>query len=151
MRRPLSCIGREGDLLFARSGATAGKTFLYRPSWGVCAYAGYLIRARLDMKRVCPEYLRYFTASSGYWRWLSSVFIQATIQNVSADRYASLAVPLPPISEQQAVAAFLDQRTARIDALIVKVRAASERIKELRSALISAAVSGKIDVRGEAA
>ena len=36
----------EGDLLFARSGATVGKTFKYHPSWGKAAYAGYLIRAR---------------------------------------------------------------------------------------------------------
>src|SRR3972149_2366739 len=65
---------REGDLLFARSGATAGKTFLYRRSWGACAYAGYLIRARLDTERTCPEFVRYFTASLSYWQWLSAAF-----------------------------------------------------------------------------
>src|SRR5207249_695556 len=50
---------REGDVLFARSGATAGKTFLYRDSWGKCAYAGYLIRARLETTRACPDFVRY--------------------------------------------------------------------------------------------
>jgi restriction endonuclease S subunit len=59
---------REGDLLFARSGATAGKTFLYRRSWGTCAYAGYLIRARLDTNRASPQFVRYFTASTSYWQ-----------------------------------------------------------------------------------
>lgn len=141
----------QGDLLFARSGATAGKTFLYRSSWGVCAYAGYLIRARLDIKRVSPEFVRYFTASSSYWQWLSSAFIQATIQNVSAEKYASLMVPQPHLTEQGAIAAFLDRETARIDVLVAKVRMAIERTKELRTALISAAVTGKIDVREESA
>jgi hypothetical protein len=45
---------------------------------------------------------------------------------------------------------FLDRETARIDALVAKVREAIERLKELRTALISAAVTGKIDVREEA-
>ncbi len=140
---------REGDVLFARSGATAGKTFLYRQSWGVCAYAGYLIRARLDPAKGLPEFVRYFTASSSYWHWFSGAFIQATIQNVSAERYASLVVPQPGLLEQRAIAAFLDLETARIDALVAKVREGIERLKELRTALISAAVTGKIDVRGK--
>ena len=138
---------RVGDLLFARSGATAGKTFLYRSSWGVCAYAGYLVRARLDTEMACPEFVRYFTASSSYWQWLSATFIQATIQNVSADKYASLVVPQPALQEQRAIAAFLDRETARIDALLAKVREAIDRLKEFRTALISAAVTGKIDLR----
>ncbi|MBK7782460.1 MAG: restriction endonuclease subunit S [Ardenticatenia bacterium] len=142
---------REGDLLFARSGATAGKTFLYRSSWGECAYAGYLIRARIDTTRDCPEFIRYFTASSSYWLWLSSVFIQATIQNVSSERYASLRLPLPLLSEQRAIATHLDRETARIDALGAKVRNAITHLKELRTALISAAVTGKIDLREEVA
>jgi type I restriction enzyme S subunit len=56
----------------------------------------------------------------------------------------------PPVAEQRAIAAFLDRETARIDALVAKVRDAIEHLKELRTALISAAVTGKIDVREEA-
>ncbi|HXF66129.1 MAG TPA: hypothetical protein VNK67_05455, partial [Burkholderiales bacterium] len=58
---------------------------------------------------------------------------------------------LPPEPEQRAIVAFLDRETAKIDALVAKVREAIERLKELRTALISAAVTGKIDVREEAA
>lgn len=141
---------REGDLLFARSGATAGKTFLYRQGWGTCAYAGYLIRARLDGKKVLAKFVRYFTASEGYWQWLASVYIQSTIQNVSADRYANLRLTSPSLPEQRAIAAFLDRETARIDALTARVREAIALLKEYRTALISAAVTGKIDVRGAA-
>jgi type I restriction enzyme S subunit len=53
----------------------------------------------------------------------------------------------PPVEEQRSIATYLDRETARIDALIAKVREAIERLKELRTALISAAVTGKIDVR----
>jgi type I restriction enzyme S subunit len=56
-------------------------------------------------------------------------------------------IPLPPISEQQAIAAFLDRETGKIDKLIGKVETAIEKLNEYRTALISAAVTGKIDVR----
>ena len=132
---------RVGDILFARSGATAGKTFLYSETWGPCAYAGYLIRARLDRRKGLPAFVRYFTASSSYWQWLSSTFIQATIQNVSAERYANLWVPQPSPVEQRAIADFLDRETSRLDTLVTKKRTLIERLKEKRTALISRTVT----------
>ena len=132
---------READILFARSGATAGKTFLYRESWGKCAYAGYLIRARLNSRLALPAFVRYYTASHSYWQWLSSAFIQSTIQNVSAERYADLWVPIAPIPEQRAIADFLDAQTAKLDTLVAKKRALIEKLKEKRAALISRVVT----------
>ena len=58
---------------------------------------------------------------------------------------------VPPIAEQCAIAVYLDRETAKIDSLVIKVNEAIEHFKELRAALISAAVTGKIDVREEAA
>jgi hypothetical protein len=84
---------QDGDLLFARSGATSGKSFLYNKDWGICAYAGYLIRARLNQSKAVPQFVRHFTSSISYWQWLSSIYIQATIQNVSAEKYADLQIP----------------------------------------------------------
>ena len=139
----------EGDLLFARSGATVGKTFRYDPSWGIAAYAGYLIRARFDERLATPAFVEYFTRSQSYADWILSNFIQSTIQNVSAERYANLVVPKPPIPEQRAIAAFMDRETAKLDGLIAKVREAIDRLRELRTTLISAAVTGRIDVRKE--
>ena len=139
----------EGDLLFARSGATVGKTFRYDPSWDIAAYAGYLIRARFDERLATPAFVEYFTRSQSYADWILSNFIQSTIQNVSAERYANLVVPKPPIPEQRAIAAFMDRETAKLDGLIAKVREAIDRLRELRTTLISAAVTGRIDVRKE--
>jgi restriction endonuclease S subunit len=138
---------REGDILFARSGATAGKTFLYRQRWGTCAFAGYLIRARVADKKVSPAFLRHFTDSGNYWQWISSALIQATIQNVSAERYGHLWLPLPPRAEQGAIVEYLDRKTAQIETMTAKAGAAIERLQEYRTALITAAVTGKIDVR----
>ena len=52
--------------------------------------------------------------------------------------------------EQEIIVSFLDQETAKLDTLIAKVQKAIELLKELRTALISAAVTGKVDVREEA-
>jgi len=111
---------KEGDLLFARSGATVGKTFIYFNSWGRAAYAGYLIRARINNAKMLPIFVAYFCKSLCYWSWLQSVFIQATIQNVSAERYANLNISVPPLNEQHKIATFLDRKTTQIDTLIAK-------------------------------
>jgi type I restriction enzyme S subunit len=67
--------------------------------------------------------------------------------NISQDKIKSIKIPCPSIPEQQAIAAFLDRETAKIDTLSAKVQTAIERLREYRTALISAAVTGKIDVR----
>lgn len=136
----------DGDILLARSGATVGKSFIYKPSWGVAAYAGYLIRARMS-EAVNADFAYLFLQSSCYWQWLSSVFIQATIQNVSAEKYANLVIPVPPVKEQLSIVTHLLTQLKRIDAQRERANLAVERLIEYRSALITNAVTGKIDVR----
>ncbi len=70
---------------------------------------------------------------------------------LNLEMVGSIPCPLPSNAEQQSIASFLDFETNRIDALINKVKQSIEKLLEYRSALISAAVTGKIDVRGEAA
>src|SRR5579885_1109178 len=93
-------------------------------------------------------------------RWLYYALSDARLDSATQDSahpgldreaaYAKHVCP-PPEPEQRAIAAFRDRETARIDALVAMVREAIERLKELRTALISAAVTGKIDVREEVA
>jgi type I restriction enzyme S subunit len=131
----------DGDVLLARSGATVGKSFQYRNSWGKCCFAGYLIRARLDQKKYLPDFLNYFTSSTNYWDWIAGSLIQATIQNVSAEKYGNLLLPLPPPSEQQAIISFLDRETAKIKALVAKKERLIALLQEKRAALITRAVT----------
>lgn len=60
---------------------------------------------------------------------------------------ANLLIAIPPLPEQRAIAAYLDRETAAIDALVAKVETAIDRLQEYRAALITAAVTGQIDVR----
>jgi type I restriction enzyme S subunit len=70
---------------------------------------------------------------------------------ITCDQIANLIVPLPPIEEQQVIAAYLDRETAQLDALTAKVESAITRLTEYRQSLITAAVTGKIDLRGATA
>lgn len=78
------------------------------------------------------------------------LFVTGTAQfNVSSAQVQSAFMPFPPLPEQRAIAAYLDEETAKLDALVAKVETAIERLQEYRTALITAAVTGKIDVREE--
>ena len=138
---------REGDILFARSGAAVGKTFCYQRSWGEAAYAGYLIRANVDHQKVSHVYLFQFTRSNAYSRWIGSSFIKATIQNISAEKYASLWIPLPPRSEQKSIVEFIKKESELINQAISRAQHEIDLIREYRTRLISDVVTGKLDVR----
>jgi len=135
----------EGDVLFARSGATVGKTFLFKNFSGKACFAGYLIKATVDKDKLISNFLYYFTKSGFYEEWKNSVFIQATIQNIGADKYALLPIFTPPITEQTTIAHFLDQKTALIDRIISNHRKQIELLKEARKAIINQAVTKGIN------
>ena len=97
--------------------------------------AGFLVR----LFEARYEWLREESSGSG-----------STRAALTCEFLRSARLAFPPRGEQRAIAAFLDRETARIDALIAKIRQAIDNLKEFRTALISAAVTGKIDVREEA-
>ena len=70
------------------------------------------------------------------------------MQNLSQPQFTSFQFPQPPIAEQKAIASFLELETAKLDALTAEAQTAITLLQERRTALISAAVTGKIDVRG---
>jgi type I restriction enzyme S subunit len=90
-----------GDLLFARSGNTVGKTFIYREADGLCAYAGYLIRFRADPEQVEPWYLFALTQTGYYQSWVEARKRVAGQPNINGKEYASLQIPCPPTPLQQ--------------------------------------------------
>jgi restriction endonuclease S subunit len=71
--------------------------------------------------------------------------------NISDKELLDCSAPVPPCDEQHAIAEYLNAKTAKIDRLSAEVETASDRLRDYRTALISAAVTGKIDVRGGAA
>jgi len=98
---------------------------------------------------VNPPYFSYLLKSRRYIQALQSTSnLVRDGQALRYENFRQVRLPLTSLAEQQAIADFLNRETAMIDALIAKVGEAIERLKEYRTALISAAVTGKLDVRG---
>ena len=95
-----------------------------------------------------PRFLQFFLTH------LSPLFLiyasKSAVPGVDRNDVHAVHAVVPPLTEQQAIADFLDRETAKLVSLVAKVREAIERLRELRNALISAAVTGQIDVREEA-
>ena len=90
----------EGDILFTRTGATVGKTFLYQEKYGRCIYAGFLIKMIPDTSKVLPEYIFYFTKSDFYNNFV--IFAQRVVAqpNINAQEYGDLKIIVPPLPLQ---------------------------------------------------
>lgn len=132
----------KGDLLFARSGATVGKTFLYKEDYAAC-FAGYLIKARCNKNKLLPNFVFYYTLSNVYQNWKNSIFIQSTIQNIGADKYSVMPIIVPSLPEQQSIADYLDQKCSEIDELISIKQQKIEKLKDYKKSLIFECVTGK--------
>lgn len=107
-------ILKNGDIVFARTGATVGKTYLYKPSDGILVFAGFLIRFRTNEKILTSQHLKYFTETKNYWDWVKTVSMRSGQPGINAEEYSSLKIPLPPLPEQKAIAQVLSTADAAI-------------------------------------
>ena len=111
-----------------------------------------LLRIQIDKRLAYDHYIELLIEESGLiLEQLKFMSNSTTIEVIYSDSLKETLFPIPPLLEQRTIAAFLDRETAKIDALVAKVREAIDHLKELRTTLISAAVTGKIDVRQAAA
>lgn len=96
-------------------------------------------------RNVLPEYfLAYFSAY--FNRVALDGSAKSTVDSVRRPMITDMPIPLPPLDEQRRIVAYLDEQTAKIDALIAKAERFIELAKERRAALITAAVTGQLDV-----
>lgn len=93
-------ILNDGDILFARSGATVGKTYLHKTKPYMCFYAGYLIRFVVNTSLILPEYLFVYTQLPIYKKWIAAIQRPSAQPNINAEEYQSLEIPLPNLDIQ---------------------------------------------------
>lgn len=121
---------RIGDIVFARTGATTGKSFLIKNCPEHAVFASYLIRVRPG-KQIDPSFLAQFFQSPDYWQQISLKAAGAAQPGVNASKLEELTIPLPVMSEQRRIAAILDQA----DALRAKRRAVLTQLDEMVRAI----------------
>lgn len=142
-------ILKDGDILFARSGGTVGKTFQYKKSdtdASLSCYAGYLIKAEPNEKVILSDFLYIYTLSGYYEQWKQGIFNKATIENIGADKYSQLLIPVPPIETQKLILSNINSETTKIDDAILRIEREIEKVKELKQSLIAEVVTGRIKV-----
>lgn len=138
---------KTGDVLFARSGATVAKTYIVSENDLPAAYAGYLIKCCANEKYLLPLFLLFYSQSHPYTLWKDAIFIQATIQNISAEKYNNLQLPVPSVTEQTEICEYLARKSSYFDN-IIKIKAKTiSLLQEYRTRLVADVVTGQIDVR----
>lgn len=141
---------RAGDVLLIEGGATVGRPgFMFESSPGV-AFQKTVNRLRLgptaDARFVYWSMLRLY--ESNYY---ANHYGAVSFVHLTGEKLREIELDLPSIDEQRRIAAYLDEQTAKIDALIAETDRFVDLSRERRSALITAAVTGQIDVRTEVA
>jgi type I restriction enzyme, S subunit len=121
---------KPGDIVFARTGATTGKTFLIRECPTDTVFASYLIRVRVGGS-VEPRYVNHFFQTPIYWVQIAKSARGVAQPGVNATTLKTLEIPLPPLAEQRRIAEVLD----RAEALRAKRRAALVQLDSLTQSL----------------
>jgi type I restriction enzyme S subunit len=145
MRRGLP---KKGDILFTTEAPLGNVALVDRED---IALAQRIIRFRLNPKRFFETFALYGMMSDHFQIQLQSLSTGSTAEGLKASKLPILRLIAPPIQEQRVIAEFLEIATAKIDGMVAKVETAIERLQEYRAALVTAAVTGKIDVRGAVA
>ena len=133
----------KGDLLVCEGGE-GGRCGIIETD-----VSGYIIQNALH--RVRPregsrnEFLQYVLSTAGAAGWFDALNSRATIGHFTSEKFSAFKIPLPPLPEQQAIAAFLDRETAKIDALVAKKERLIKLLQEKRTALITRAVTRGLD------
>lgn len=108
----------DDDLVFARSGATAGKSILIKNAPKDAVFASYLIRIVPNKKDIIPEYLSYFFLTPAYWEIVSQNSAGAAQPNINGTKLSEFIIPVAPHDEQKRIVEKLDALLTRIDTAI---------------------------------
>jgi type I restriction enzyme S subunit len=123
-------ILEEGDLVFARTGNSTGKTYYHEEKNGRVAFAGFLIKYSLDPKLVNPKYLRYYTITKHYKEWVDNFSLGSTRGNINAQSFGECPIPLPNRTQQDFLVKVLSDLDAKIE-LNNKINAELEAMVKL--------------------
>jgi type I restriction enzyme, S subunit len=142
---------QAGDLLVSRSNTPerVGDVCLVPCDHPRLLVPDLLFRVKLDLTQAEPAYACFFLLSrvGRAQIEMDARGSSGSMVKLGQDHVRSWRIPCPPVPEQRAIADYLDRETAKIDQMVAKVETVIDRLQEYRAALITAAVTGKIDVR----
>ena len=138
-----SYLLKDGDILFARTGATVGKSYLVNSLQENTIYASYLIRVQ-TYNQVLPEFVKYFFESGYYWSQILCNSVGIGQPNVNGTILANLMLPIPPIKEQKRIVKELTKWLSIIDKIARGKESLQDVIKQAKSKILNLAIHGKL-------
>ena len=133
-----------GDILFARTGATVGKSYLVDDSVpDNSIYASYLIKVRIS-HFINSDYVKLFFESGFYWQQIADSSVGVGQPNVNGTSLGNLWLPIPPFQEQERIVKQLKTWCALINQIKASQESISEKISDLRNQILELAISGKL-------
>lgn len=128
-------ILREGDIVFARTGATVGKTYLYDSKDGQLVFAGFLIRFTPNSNKAIPYYIKASTETASYWNWVRIISQRSGQPGINSVEYGAMKLAVPPLAEQRKIAEILgmwdeaiEKQSRLIEKLELRKRALMQRL-----------------------
>lgn len=133
-------ILKENDLLFARTGNSTGRNYLYRHSAKPTVFAGFLIKFSINPDLILPRYVGYYCQSDHYWNQIRSLFTGSTRANVNAEQYGELQIPVQSKVIQQhivntigSVDDLIENKQKQIDKICLFLEVSLQLYEEKRS------------------
>ncbi len=121
----------KGDILFARTGASAGKTYVYKESDGIVYFAGFLIRMKID-SAINHNFIFYNTLTERYQKYIMIISQRSGQPGVNAQEYGNFEVMIPCREEQDKIAEYFSS----FDQLIIAQRKRLEILQNIKNAMI---------------
>ena len=138
-----SYILYDGDIVFARTGATAGKSYLIKGLSQKAIYASYLIRVQ-TFDLILPEYVKLFFESGYYWEQIELTSVGIGQPNVNGTILGSLNIPLPPFAEQKRIVIEIDRWLSLLEQIEQGKANLQIAIKQTKSKILDLAIHGKL-------
>jgi type I restriction enzyme S subunit len=137
-------VCKEGDVIYSKIRPALAKACICPVNKVLCSADMYPMRGKLGLTN---QYLWRLILTKEFTKFAIMESDRVAMPKINRETLSQTRIPLPPLPEQRAIVAYLDEACGKIDALVAKAESAIALLKERRTALISAAVTGKIDVR----
>lgn len=141
--KALNYLLQDGDILFARTGATVGKSYLVSGLAEESIYASYLIRVQTS-QLIFPEYIKRFFESGYYWEQITLSSVGIGQPNVNGTTLANLNVPIPPYKEQLRIVEETNRWLAIADILDENTGHVCKAIESAKAKILDLAIHGKL-------
>ncbi len=130
---------KDGDVVFARTGASVGKSYLYNAHDGALVFAGFLIRVRPNSKKLVPSFLAAYATTKAYWNWVRLMSMRSGQPGINGNEYGRMPLLLPRVPEQTAITAILMDLDAELAALEQRLN----KTRALKQAIMQELLTGK--------